>query len=42
MEAVAEVSVRGAGLDPLVTVDSLERFLKGESEGSGFAGILHP
>lgn len=40
-EAVAEVSVRCDGLDQVVDVDSWERFLDGESDGLGFARVLH-
>lgn len=40
-EAEAEACVRCEGLDQVVEVDSLKRFLEGASEGSGFARVSH-
>lgn len=39
-EVVVEVSVRLAGWDQVVEVDSLEKFLEGELEASWFARVL--
>ena len=40
-EAVAEVSVKCEGSDQVVEVDSLKRFLEGESEDSEVTRVLH-